>query len=646
MVELVVRLVLALVPAALGWQTGRLDLQSAMTLAGVLAAYAPLVAILERRDMRAPRVAGAIGALDAVWVAAALGALGMLDRWAFCLAVPAVWAAARWRAMGLALAPVLGASATVSAWAWGLDLASLSFWAQVVLAMAVAATPISRPEQQTVYVERDVDAPEPKVADTDYIELRENYRKLRDFAKRLESRSKRDIVSAQLYEAAFANVGRLHHRLAYKLREITGVDGVTLYSVAQVGDAMVVRASSGQVPEGVERRTFPLNKSFSEAQLLDRAAAMMRALKTEADGEEGVSVLLKDQGRLVGLACLFEPEAERLKRARETTELAAPALGQLLRKHDADDRRDERLKIAELLYLVSTTGAGAETSASLMARVVRELWATLEIDHLAMWVLDGNAAQRVAGEGAGVRFLETMSFAEGPGVEGWLGIDAPELMLFDAGDDLRSSREAALRNRVGSFCLVPIRFGERPFGYLTAATHRVGGLDKDTQNTLRSVGAELSQAVARIEIESPGASGLATPKEFQKRVAEAGEGCMVVLEPLRKDELVEAYGHPAVELALRTLAHRLRPTLPAGGILCRRAEGDFLVFLRETEIEFARRWANEAAATASTVPVATPDGSRRMPLAVRAKASAYPPTNAPKTVSAPKERDLIPENAG
>jgi hypothetical protein len=59
--------------------------------------------------------------------------------------------------------------------------------------------------------------------------------------------------------------------------------------------------------------------------------------------------------------------------------------------------------------------------------------------------------------------------------------------------------------------------------------------------------------------------------------------------------------------------------------MTRRNEGDYVVFIPSTDSEFVRRWANDAATLASLVGVRTPDGSTRIPLALRAKVAPMNP---------------------
>ena len=135
---------------------------------------------------------------------------------------------------------------------------------------------------------------------------------------------------------------------------------------------------------------------------------------------------------------------------------------------------------------------------------------------------------------------------------------------------------------------------------------------------LRLVAAEMYQALQRLDGETKNAAGLMLPGEFHSKISNAKKGCLILLEPIRKDDLIARHGAPAFELALRQFALRLKGKLPRGGAICRRAEGDYIVYLSGSE-KSARSWANEAAATASLIGIPVDENGKRVPLAIRAK---------------------------
>ena len=94
---------------------------------------------------------------------------------------------------------------------------------------------------------------------------------------------------------------------------------------------------------------------------------------------------------------------------------------------------------------------------------------------------------------------------------------------------------------------------------------------------------------------------------------------VLYIELLRKDSLLDTFGRFNLENALRKLASRLVKTLPAGGGLCRRDEGDFVAFLPNKSLEDASKWATSSTSLASLVNIETADGNVSAPLGIRAK---------------------------
>jgi GAF domain-containing protein len=427
-----------------------------------------------------------------------------------------------------------------------------------------------------------------------------------------------------LFDVTSGNPDRVQQRVTQKLRDLTGVLGISLHTTAEYADTLVVRASSGDLPERMLTSSIPIPGVTGETQLKRQFDQWMRALRSGDATANSRSIVLKTRHRVVGILCLSDPSGERLQRAADLLDEIAPSIAQLL----ADDLEQEllrkRLKEAELLYTVSTITQGAESSLAIAARVVRELWTSFDLDHLAVHFVDMSGTMTAASEGATASLFPHLQLGGEVGLDGWLALQAPEIVMNDATEDDRVDKRVAIQKRVGSYAVFPIRFGEEPFGFLTAATHRVGGIDVAEAETLRILTAELSQAVGRLESQQ-GISGLVTPGEFQAAMARGLNGSLVYLEPVRRDEIVAEFGEPAYEHAIRNFARRLKTKLPAGGMLCRRREGDYVAFLRDVTEAFASSWSNEASAMAAMIGVSTPDGRAKIPLALRAKVSMITP---------------------
>jgi hypothetical protein len=234
-------------------------------------------------------------------------------------------------------------------------------------------------------------------------------------------------------------------------------------------------------------------------------------------------------------------------------------------------------------------------------------------------MLEGEATTVLSQVGSTFRALDHMTFPMGDGVAGWVNQGHPEVLISDARSSETMSRDIAIKQRIGSVMIVPILYEEGPFGFLTVTTNRVHGIDDAMVETLRLSGAELGHALGRLAMESKKVFGLATPSEFFKAVSHSDEGHLVYLEVLRKEDVIEQIGRPQFEATMRKLAARMRTALPVNGLLCRRVEGDFVVYVPTPDEAEARKWANKATAAASLCSFGAIDSKYQTPVALRSR---------------------------
>ncbi|MCW5941444.1 MAG: GAF domain-containing protein [Fimbriimonadaceae bacterium] len=625
MVEFIARLLFAGSLVGLGWfNVAGVEFDLAWKTGAMLAALAVLVGLVERRDLRNPGVAGLIAVLDAISLALIVGKLDALDTFGFVVLLPVAYAAARFGSLPSAMAPLAAAAILIANFVFRSADPAPTLLGQTALVLAVGL--LTNQRRTVMTVTRDLattpapleedEGVEPPVPEA-YLQLRENYRTLRDEFRDLQRRGRRDRLTVRLIETRRHRGLAFYRHLAATLAQLTEADQVVLHTTAQFTDSFVARATAGDVPEAFVRETIPFDLSRGLDSLAGQAADRLRALQSESDRATGANIVLFDDHRPTGMLTVRSLDESKLAEARATAEEAASLVAWLIREEAASRRTHRRLHEAELLYEIATTGTGATSPAALAARVVAELADATELDHLGAYFLDGDQLVPAALHGRSVRFLESMSFAYGPGIAGWLKIGAPELAIFDVFEDQRCDKAEALKQRVGSYCVVPIQFDEAPYGFLSAASGTAGAIDVAEWHTLRLVAAEIGQAFSRRLEESASQSGLMTAREFQSHLQAMPSGWLVYLEPLRRQELLEVFGRAALQRALRDYAHKLRARLPRGGAICRRPEGDYVAFLPEVSESFARSWTNEAAAMASMVAVE--GAGNRRPLAMRAR---------------------------
>lgn len=580
---------------------------------------------LELRNIKNSGIAGFIAVADAIVIALLLASINRIDDFGFLTLAPCAYAAARYGSMPTAMAPLA---------ATGLISASMVMQGKpptpllLIQAGSVLLVGLLMNHRRIIVTvngntaHEKVEYEDEKPAETeDVIELRENYRQMMDKVRELELSGRRDRVCCQLYETKLAKDDTYYKRFARKIKELCKVESVSLYTLSQFADTMIVRSSIGDMSPNVQDAALPIDTRMSQAQLHDRVQTALTALIGYEKKSTIANVLLSLHGRVTGMIVLHDGSPIRLAAGREVAENMSGFVASML--YDESKRADQerRLKETELLYEIATICTGADTANNLAARIVREVSTIIDTDHLSVHWIDGDYSIMASHIGATYQPLDAVSFANGPGVDGWLSIGAPELDMIDITKDARCNNEMSLKMRIGSLCLVPIQYSDKPFGFICATTCRTAGIDVPEIETLRVVAAEMGQALARLRSPKESQEGLMTPREFQQYVQSHGAGCIVALETLRKKQLAESFGRPAVEHAQRQLALRIRSKLPVGGCICRRSQGDYAVFLPGCDEPFARSWSNEIAALASMIGLRTPDGKSRIPLAVRGKAA-------------------------
>lgn len=622
MVELAVRLLLAgglvLAAGVLGLQ----NFDAVWIVAAGFCAFSLFGYWLETKGRKNAGAAGLLAGADAAAIAALLASFGAIPHFGFLVLAPCAYAAARFGSLPSAMAPIAtfvllgadqwankGAPPTPTVFGQALGVLGIGLLLNHRRIIVSVAKPVLPNEVEPLRAE------EPEA----YMELRESFRKLKDMYQDLERKSRRDRFAADLRLTIAADGNRFHRRLAAQLSRLSGAEGLSLYTMAEHSGTTVLRAVEGTVSDSVRQSVLHVNPQEAIALVRERSEEALRAVAGHDEAAFIRNVVLTHRGRVVGLVSLQGETAVRVTESAALIEEVAPIVGEILQEGAEREVLIHRLRRAELLYRLASAEAGSASRNGLAARVVDELGEATDLESIAIVWLDDEDVLTAATHGVPTRPFDGLSFAEGPGVKGWLNIGSPEIVASDVADDVRCRRVELGKSRIQSLAIFPVGLDARPEGILIATSPRTGAIDAETADALRLAAAELSQTLAQLAGKASGPSGLTSASEFRQTLGGAPEGCLVYIEPLRSDEWIQRCGRPAFELALRQYAHRLRTRLPAGGSLLRRNENDFVAYLPGFAESAGRSWANEATVTASLVEIPLPQQTRRTPLAVRAK---------------------------
>ena len=622
MFELSARLIISGLVVLLAGLLGVPDFDVAWKSALAVAAYGLLVYRLEVAGLRNHGISGFVAVADAFVISIWLASAGSLSVAGALAIAPCVYAASRRSANPAAMAPIAASGLLVSDALLGSTPSGTALYVQAGAVLLIGLLSSREPQQPPTILElltpETPQQPFPVEGDA-YLELRENYRSVRAMYRDLQIRSRREHQLCELYEAKLGEGEHFYKRLTDKIREIVEAESVALYTLAQFDDVMVVRSTSGQIPEMLQSVAHRVDLAKAPGQIKHELTKAFHALR-EAETPSFANVILSDAGRVLGMATIFHSHPSDLEQARREAEDLAQIVAALIREESERAGRERRLRETELLYDISVTSAGSESAAHLCSRVVRELGSLVEVEQYGVVLRSGAESVQVGQDGSPIKLMSALRFDAGEGFAGWLKSGAPEIVCYDASHGSFIDPGEALKLRVNAFAIFPVGCGESVAGYMAVATSRPGGLDVADVFGLRAVAAELGQAITRMQ-ERKELSGLVTPAEFQRVLEATGEGWIVHLEAIGRDRLVNEFGAPAITHAMRSCGRRLRSRLPLGAALCRRTSGDFVAILPQMDEEFAHRWAAEAASVASLINLTTPDGSRKIPLALRARAA-------------------------
>lgn len=454
----------------------------------------------------------------------------------------------------------------------------------------------------------------------DFVELRENFRRLKEHAQFLEDKVKSERLATRLIDSLPQGTDADFAHLANLLRELCGARGLTIYSVSSTTNSLTVRVATGDVPYRVRTEMLSLDTAKSDVRL--RAEALMN-LRDSEDETPSAVILLKRSGSLVGMIWISCDHLAALNSARDQLEECSDVVGKWLHFILCQSLIQGRLAELDLLYSLQTVVEGSESTRALLSRATQELWGRFELDHLAISLVEDGELTSISTEGARIKILDAIRSENGMGVSAWIESGAPRVHVVDAHESLEIAADEAIRRRIGSLMVLPLYCGRDLYGVLTAATHRKGGVDPAQADRLRLLGSELSSALTRLQGIKSISHGLVTISEFQKLIA-TEEGSLVVLEPLKATDLLSTFGEDVLEDALNELALKLRPNLPVDGALCRRAT-DLIAFFPQMKLDEARRWANEAVGLSTLYQISLRFGGASQLLAIRGKATEISP---------------------
>lgn len=633
MAELSVRLLLSGLAVFVAGFAGLPPFMSTLQIAVMQSAVGIFAFILERRKMRLPAISGLIACADAIMIEMLLASVTKspaLETFGLIALAPIIYSAARFGSNPFLMAPVAAAGFVGSQMFFNhmtLPSQNILGYALSFLIVGCLAKPLTAGE--TVYIEV-----EKLVADSDavpvahlavvegqMIELRENYRQLRDAYRDLDRKSSKDRVAAALADITGSTFGSGYFGLCERVAEACGADAVLLYTVAQLGDQFTVRGAAGDTSESQLTEAIDVRSRQAVATIRNQADQASKAI--DPNRPCGNLVLQKD-GKVTGLMTVVARDKDSLFEALESLQPCSTIISNLVAKEQEHELLERRLTEVEVMYAVVAHSEGACTKSEIASRIAREFQSILQVEHLSIHLLEGDDHRVLASEGRDVNIMNSLEFSTGPGLEGWKAGGCDELWLPDVRVSNMLSSEAIVRSRVGSFVTIPIPGDHGVTGFINAASMRVGGIDRSEIKTLRACAAELAHQFRRPEQPAQAEMGMLSPRSFVEQVGKRA-GVVVTLIPGQFKDFEHKFGKAAMSHVMRTLSLRIRPHVPYGGLMCKHPDGMIMAFLPGSERDYASEWADDLVAMNLSQDLRTPDGSNRVPIQLRVKVAATNP---------------------
>lgn len=630
MVELSVRLVLAGLLVFVAGATGMPAFNVAASVGGLQCALGVLVYLLDRKNLRLPAISALIAIVDAGMIAACLGSITKypaLEVYGFLALIPLSLANARHHSNPYLMTPIAASAILISSMAfrnWSIPSANIFGVALTFLLVGCFLKPFDRTqiiEEVEAQETQPVLTPELMVTEMQLIELKETYRQLRDAYRDLDRKSRRDRVMSQLSEARNGASSSFYFRLCEKIAEITGVQTAVIYTTSSLQDYFMVRGGAGELNQQQLTESLPIKAKQAIAMIREQADKLTRSFEPS---RPVTNLILQFEGRVIGVLSLSAHSKDAVFEAAEELQPCISMISSMIVEEQKHEGVEKKLAETEVLYAVVANADGAKTRAEVAERVARDLQSALQVEHLAIFEIEGGELEQLAREGRELQLIDEFRFENGTGAQGWIEEGGKEVVLFDARVGETMSSEALIRTRIRSCAIIPIGNAPERTGFILAASDRIGGLDNHILSTLRAASLELTRLFDR-EAENNGADGLMAPRQFAAAIGKM-KGVMVTLLPMQMKELEQKFGKPSLNFGLRKLSLKIRPLVPKGSLICRHPDGMFLVFMPQQTREIAMNWANEIIENHLGDDLRLGDGITRMPIYLRAKVAAIDAT--------------------
>lgn len=556
-----------------------------------------------------------LACLDTCFVASAISIAHLLPTWGWLAAVGGVIGVLRGANPNL-LAPIVAGSIVVGA---GLNLGSGPYPTECLLQALFGAIPfaiLSGNHEYLVSLRRIAklsELPEETPEEDDLLFTRERYRQTCEKLARAERQAQKLSRIAE-----FQNLRGLPHdkvipTLLYKLKELAEVSHVELYTISTTQGVACLRTYSGKRKVAGIAKSIPIDTSLM-ANVTDQIGEAIRA---QSPVEPPVNIPLVHAGRSIGLLALYGDDVDR-EPLRKLGEQVGSVIAEIIGENDERVAIAARAKQAEFLYDLAVVERGEQTPHEVCQAVIAELASLYRLDQISICAFTNGELRIDCTTASTETFVTSLRFDNALGLGGWISNGVPDIWIKDTqSPESPCDATAASRHRIGSYLLLPLVVGSSLFGTLELWSSAGGSITEPMIDSAKMVAQEACRAIERLLGQSQ--PQLLKEQEFAVRFKNSKNGHFVILEILKRGQIVDQIGRPALRHVHRKLKFRLLSKLPSGGFMCAQKSEGFLAYLPTENLTEAESWANDAVTTASLLGIQSETGSHRIPVALRAK---------------------------
>ena len=258
----------------------------------------------------------------------------------------------------------------------------------------------------------------------------------------------------------------------------------------------------------------------------------------------------------------------------------------------------------------------------LLTRIAELVCQVIDAQACSVMLLDASRERLLAKAAYGLRAerIQSLTFAMGEGIAGWVAEHGDAVLLPDAAADPRFVQLPGNRNQIASLICVPlIARGER-VGVVTATSDHKNAFQQSDLELVSFIATTIALDIENVRLHRVAVTDPLTgvynreflaskmPAEIDLALARGRSISVAMVDVDHFKRINDAYGHGVGDVVLAAIAGRLRNAIRGGDMLVRYGGEEFLVLLPRAGIERASEVAERIRERACDGPIDAGNG--------------------------------------